>query len=558
MLDRWGQLAITFNGEIYNYLDLRRELETKGHSFHTASDTEVILEAYREWGTDCLSHFVGIFAFGLYDQPRRRLFLARDRAGEKPLFYWHSRGQLVFASELKAIMAHPEYERRLDLNAFQLYLAYGFVPEDYCILQGVKKLPQGHTALYDLEADTLRTWQYWKLPAPSLSKGTTTEDLILELENALINSVRGQLIADVPVGILLSGGIDSSLVTAMVARVSSKPVRTFTITFPGYSAHDEAPYARQIAEHFSTQHTEFEASPASVDLLPKLAHQYDEPLADSSMVPTFLVSQLIRQHATVALGGDGGDELFGGYWHHSWVQQVDNRRRIIPESVLKLSRSVVQHLPAGFKGRNYLLHEMDIPLEIERATVFDAASRDILLRPINSRRNSVKFSPEYSLSDFGYTAKTPLQRATALDFHSYLVDDILVKVDRASMLTSLEVRAPWLDHRIIEFAFSRVPDHLRATASERKILPRLLAERVLPSTLDLTRKQGFSSPMSAWFRQGWGEYIENILTEAEPRLFNQQAIKRLIARQHKGYSNTERLFALTMFELWRRDYRIAI
>lgn len=558
MLDRSGQLAITFNGEIYNYLDLRRELETKGHSFHTASDTEVILEAYREWGTDCLSHFVGIFAFGLYDQPRRRLFLARDRAGEKPLFYWHSRGQLVFASELKAIMAHPEYERRLDLNAFQLYLAYGFVPEDYCILQGVKKLPQGHAALYDLEADTLRTCQYWKLPAPSLSKGATTEDLILELENALINSVRGQLIADVPVGILLSGGIDSSLVTAMVARVSSKPVRTFTITFPGYSAHDEAPYARQIAEHFSTQHTEFEASPASVDLLPKLAHQYDEPLADSSMVPTFLVSQLIRQDATVALGGDGGDELFGGYWHHSWVQQVDNRRRIIPESVLKLSRSVVQHLPAGFKGRNYLLHEMDIPLEIERATVFDAASRDILLRPINSRRNSVKFSPEYSLSDFGYTAETPLQRATALDFHSYLVDDILVKVDRASMLTSLEVRAPWLDHRIIEFAFSRVPDHLRATASERKILPRLLAERVLPSTLDLTRKQGFSSPMSAWFRQGWGEYIENILTEAEPRLFNQQAIKRLIARQHKGYSNTERLFALTMFELWRRDYRIAI
>lgn len=558
MLDRSGQLAITFNGEIYNYLDLRRELEAKGHSFHTASDTEVILEAYREWDTDCLSHFVGTFAFGLYDQSRHRLFLARDRAGEKPLFYWHSHGQLVFASELKAIMAHPDFERRLDLNAFQLYLAYGFVPEDYCILQGAKKLPQGHAALYDLDADTLRSWQYWQLPAPSLSKGTSTEDLILELENALINSVRGQLIADVPVGILLSGGIDSSLVTAMVARVSTKPVRTFTITFPGYSAHDEAPYARQIAEHFSTQHTELEASPATVDLLPKLAHQYDEPLADSSMVPTFLVSQLIRQDATVALGGDGGDELFGGYWHHSWVQQIGNRRRVIPASILKLGRSVVQHLPAGFKGRNYLLHEMDIPLEIERATVFDAVSRDILIRPLNSRHNSARFSPEYSLSGFGYTAGTPLQRATALDFHSYLVDDILVKVDRASMLTSLEVRAPWLDHRIIELAFSRVPDHLRATASERKILPRLLAERVLPSTMDLTRKQGFSSPMSAWFRQGWGEYMENILAEAEPRLFNQQAIKRLIARQHKGYSNTERLFALTMFELWRRDYRIAV
>ena len=330
MVDTFGQLCITFNGEIYNYLDLRRELVARGHHFRTASDTEVILEAYRAWGVDCLSHLNGMFAFCLYDSAAQRLFLARDRAGEKPLFYWHTPGHLVFASELKALMADPAFPRRLDLQALDYYLAYGYVPGEMCILQGVRKLAQGQAMTYDLETDTPRVWRYWQLREPPSPADVSVDDLSAELETLLEDSVRRQLIADVPVGVLLSGGIDSSLVTAMASRVSSTPVKTFTISFPGHGAYDEGPYARLVAEYFGTQHTELVAEPAAVELLPALAWQYDEPMADSSMVPAYLVARLVRQHATVALGGDGGDELFGGYPHYSWLQWQERARRYLP------------------------------------------------------------------------------------------------------------------------------------------------------------------------------------------------------------------------------------
>lgn len=591
MSDASGQLWLTFNGEIYNYRSLRQELEKRGHAFRTAGDSEVILEAYRAWGVDCVSHLNGMFAFGLFDRRAGRLFLARDRAGEKPLFYHHAGSRLAFASELKALMADPSLPRELDLDALNTYLAYGYVPGEMCILNGVRKLPQGHAMAYHPQTDRLCVWQYWRLPerqcrvlgaacrekadpfptqhtARSTQHGSAaTEELTDELEHLLLDSVRLRLAADVPVGILLSGGIDSSLVTALAARVSSRPVRTFTISFPGHGAYDESSHARLVARHFGTDHTELAAeatgrgASSTVELLPELARQYDEPMADSSMVPTYLVSRLIRQHATVALGGDGGDELFGGYRHYDWIQRQERLRRVLPGWLRAWTGAAAARLlPVGVRGRNALIgFAGGLPQSIAHTNLyFDAHSRLELLSPAlrNARRDAR--SPEAYKQDLCAHGETPLRQATAVDFMTYLVDDILVKVDRASMLASLEVRAPWLDHRIIEFAFGRVPDSLRAAGNERKILPRLLARRWLPAELDLTRKQGLSLPLKSWFKGDWGRYLESVLAGADPELFDRGMIQRLIAAQRRGYSNTQRLFALALFELWRRQYRVTV
>lgn len=561
MVDRSGTLQITFNGEIYNYRDLRRELEALGRRFRTSTDTEVILEAYQQWDLGCLERLNGMFAFGLIDLPRGRLLLARDRAGEKPLFYRTEGRSLAFASELKALFADPRCPRQLDLDALDYYLAFGYVPGDRCLVRGIRKLPQGHALSFDIGSGDLRTWRYWDLPralAPA-SSATTDEDLVNELDGLLEDSVRLRLVADVPVGVMLSGGIDSSLVTAMAARASSRPVKTFTISFPGYGEFDEAPFARQVSRHFGTDHVELAAELATIELLPELARQYDEPIADSSMVPTYLVSRLIRREATVALGGDGGDELFGGYPHHSWVQQQARMGGWIPGPVGAALRRASTLLPVGTKGRNYLLGlAARPPLNIVQFNVvFDSDARRQLLSGVAGaawRPNA----PEDYKAALCLATDTPLRQSTALDFHTYLVDDILVKVDRASMLCSLEVRAPFLDPRLMDFAFGRVPDRLRATATERKALLRRLAQRLLPPSLDLTRKRGFSLPLDKWFKGDWGRYIEDVVTSGDDPLFDRRTVRQLVVGQRRGFSNTHRLFALAMIELWRREYRITL
>lgn len=558
MTDAQGEYEIVFNGEIYNYQHLRQDLCRAGHRFRTASDTEVVLEAYRAFGTECLATLNGMFAFALYDAPRRRLFLARDRAGEKPLFFRHSRGRFSFASELKALLADPECPRTLDPASLNAYLAYGYVPRERCILRGVRKLPQGHALLYDLSNDALKEWAYWTLPGPEDAAGSgvpAEAELIDELESLLADSVKLRLIADVPVGIMLSGGIDSSLVTAMAARASRR-ITTFTIAFPGHRSFDEAPHARLVAQHFGTDHRELEAEPATVDLLPTLARQFDEPLADSSMVPTHLVSRLIRREATVALGGDGGDELFGGYPHHAWVQSQAVWRSAVP-AVLRppLQSLAARTIPAGVKGRNYALGLLsgDSMAIAQFNQLFDPGMR-LALSPI--LRECAGDAPESFKAGLGTPGATLLQQTTATDFRTYLPDDILVKVDRASMLCSLEVRAPWLDPRLIAFAFGRVPDRYRATRKARKVLPRLLAKRLLPEGLDLTRKQGFSLPLNAWLQGRWGSFFHDVLAGVDSAVFDPLTVRRLAAAQEKGYANEHRLFALTMFELWRREYGI--
>ncbi|MCP4378578.1 MAG: asparagine synthase (glutamine-hydrolyzing) [bacterium] len=562
MTDEPGKLTLVYNGEIYNYRQLRDELTAKGHQFRSASDTEVILEAYRAWGTDCLTRLNGMFAFALYDASAGRMFLARDRSGQKPLYYQHDGNRLVFASELKAIMADPAFKREIDLEALDHYLAYGYVPGSLCMLKGVRKLPPAHYLTCGIDLAEVNIQRYWKLPDPSDDRSRRSEEELLdEYHQLLRDSVRRRLIADVPVGILLSGGVDSSLITAMASEVSSTPVKTFTIAFPGAGQFDESPYARMVADHFGTEHVELQAEQADLDLLPDLAAQFDEPMADSSMIPTYLVCRLIRQHATVALGGDGGDELFGGYPRHSWIQQQQRLRRFFPPPLRQLARKTAQWMiRPGRKGRNYILGALSsLPQSIAQMNIYcDESLRRRLLAPISSRQSPQHRSPENYRVDLCETGRTPLQIATSVDFRTYLPEDILVKVDRSSMLTSLEVRAPFLDHRLVEFAFARVGDSLRATSGARKILSRRLAGGLLPPQLDLQRKQGFSLPLQEWFKGKWGDYCRDVLSETDTNLFDRDTIDTLISDQQRGRFNTQRIFALTVFELWRRRYDVSI
>ena len=556
MSDAAAGCHIVFNGEIYNFQEIRDELSARGHAFRSASDTEVLIEAYRAWGTQCLSRLNGMFAFVLYDEAKRLLFAARDRAGEKPLFYTHANGRVAFGSELKALLTDGAVPRRVDPWALDYYLAFGHVPFDRCMLAGIQKLPAAHALAYDLDKNILRTWPYWTLPAASGEPAASVDDLTAMLEQRLLDSVRMRLIADVPVGVMLSGGLDSSLVTAMAARVKPR-IKTFTISFPGHGEYDEAPHAQAVAEHFGTDHVVLPIEPATVDLLPELARQYDEPLADSSMVPTSIVSRLIRREATVALGGDGGDELFGGYPHHSWVQSQAQVQRFIPASARPWMRAAMAAtLPVGLKGRNYLLGlSGDQHFSIAQFNqLFDPTTRRQLLG-VDGQGTGV--TPEQFKASLADYEGTPLQMATRVDFRGYLPDDILAKVDRASMMHGLEVRAPWLDHRLVEFAFT-LPDDLRATASERKILPRRLASRLLPASLDLTRKQGFSLPLDDWFAGSWGSFTREVLTDPGQRTFSRTVVDSLLAGQERGRGNMHRLFALTMFELWRRAYGVTV
>ncbi len=557
MHDASGGLSIVFNGEIYNFSDLRNELTAKGHGFQSHSDTEVILAAYREWGMECLVRLNGMFAFALYDARQQTVFLARDRAGEKPLFYQHASGVLRFASELKALLTDVTLPRRIDPAALDCYLAVGYVPGDRCMLQGFNKLPPGHALLFDLQTGQAKIWRYWQLPELEAASSWPVDEAALldELEGLLEDAVRRQMVADVPVGVLLSGGVDSSLITAMAVRSSSQ-VQTFTIGFPGHGKMDETEHARLIARYFGTRHTELMAEDATAGLLPRLARQFDEPMADSSMIPTFLVSQLVRQHCTVALGGDGGDELFGGYGHYSRLQWMQRRLGPIPRSLRNGIALVAEKLlPVGVKGRNWLQGlgvDLDNGLPLI-ASCFDATTRGRLLAP---QSGLLRAQAEEVLRSQVPIHPDLLQRATRMDFANYLAEDILVKVDRASMLNSLELRAPLLDYRLIEFAFGKLPSHLKATAHDKKILLKQLAARVLPPEFDRQRKQGFSIPLGEWLKDGAYRALFNEVLYDPACSFDAGMVDSLLRGQDLGRNNGERLFALVLFELWRREYGV--
>jgi asparagine synthase (glutamine-hydrolysing) len=555
MFDSESGTVIVFNGEIYNFPALRIELEAMGIVFRSGSDTEVILAAYRVWGVDCLSRLDGMFALALFDPTQQRLLLARDRAGEKPLFYRLADGELRFASELKGLLADPSMPRVIDREAMDCFLSMGYISGDLCILAGYKKLPAAHVLNFNAVTGDCTVKPYWLLPDFDKAETAHESELVDELQQLLEDSVQRQLVADVPVGVLLSGGLDSSLITAMAARTGVR-VKTFTIRFPGHGSFDETEHARLIARHFGTEHNELEAQEGTADLMPLLARQVDEPMGDSSVIPTFLVSQLVRQHCKVALGGDGGDELFGGYGYYPKLLAFQKRTRFIPNILGKLASSATERFaPLGVGGGNARAWMQalgtdwshDLPLI---GNFFDPRSRRRLM---DCKGALPRFAEDTRTSaipaDFDLIA-----RATRLDFSQYLAEDILVKVDRMSMLNSLELRAPMLDRALIEFAMRKVPSSLKVAGGERKILLKRLALRILPPEFELHRKQGFSIPLNDWLQQGpFRELFHQVLLD-DNASFNRSFIQSLLAGQAKGRGNGERLFALVMFELWRNHY----
>lgn len=559
MIDESNKNVIVFNGELYNYIELKSELLKYGYVFNSNSDTEVLMASYNKWGFDCLSKFNGMFSFAIYDDIKKILFLARDRAGEKPLFYSIENNTIKFASELKSLLCYNNNENKIDIEALNYYLNLGYVPGGKCIVKGFNKLKPAHALTFNLKNGDSNIWKYWNIPEliDDNYNYSNESNLLLELESLLESSVGLQLTSDVPLGILLSGGVDSSLITAMACR-NSKNIKTFTIGFPGYGKADESLHAKLISDYFGTEHIVLNAEPPSSDLIYSLARQFDEPIVDSSMIPTFLVSQLVKKHCTVALGGDGGDELFGGYTSHRAFLKISNEYKFIPKILRQTFSNCIQKmLPIGFTGRNYIKNigldfNKDIPVFSE---IFDKSTLNKLLpshfAKVENFDEIIRPYIEKNESDL-------IQRLTRTDFNNYLPEDILVKVDRASMLNSLEIRAPFLDYRIIEFAYSKVPSYLKTTTTDQKILLKKLAQKILPKEFDLSRKQGFSIPLKDWLKSGsFRDLFFDVLNDSQC-IFDKKVIQSLFNGLDNGYSNGERLFSLVIFELWRREYSINV
>ncbi len=554
MSDEKSIYTIVFNGEIYNFKELRSTLLKKGRKFRSNSDTEVVLQSYSEWGVDCVSKLNGMFAFSIFDRITKTLFIARDRSGEKPLYYYKDDHSFRFTSELKGILSDSSIDRIINYESLDCYLAMGFVPDDKCILEGFKKLPPATAMTYSLETSEIYIWKYWS--PPKYIKNNYSQDYLVDkLEILIEDSIRRQLVSDVPIGILLSGGVDSSIVTAIASRILPR-VKTFTVNFPNSGKFDEREHARLIANYFKTDHMELEVMPPSPDLLKKLARQYDEPIVDSSMIPTYLVSKLVSKYCKVVLGGDGGDELFGGYEHHSRLLWVEKYTKFIPQFLLSLiSNFATNLLSPGFKGRNWL-QAIDINLSNDLpllATYFDKLSRKKLLSKYTRK---LKLISESYIKERVPSEVDLIQRVTRMDFNNFLPEDVLTKVDRASMLNSLEIRSPFLDKHVIEFAFHEVPSHMKTTINDRKIILKKLAKKILPPDFDFNRKQGFSAPMNQWLSDGYfRDYFDKILLDPSC-VFNRSAVTELLKNQDKGHNNSERLFSMVMFELWRDEYDI--
>lgn len=549
-----GRFTIIFNGEIYNFHAIRRELQLLGVRFVSRGDTEVLLLAYVNWGVDCLNKLNGMFSFAIHDRGTSTspptLFFARDRAGEKPFYYSHTADLFQFSSELKAL----NHSGKVNLQALNHYLSLGYVPGDMCLFEGVHKIPPGHCGRLDLSTGALDIRRYWALPSNQPKSEVDGAELATEAGAMIEDAVRLRLVADVPVGVLLSGGLDSSLVVAAASRVSDSPVETFTVALPG-SSLDEAHHAQKVASFFGTRHHVLPLDKPSLDLLDGLAPFIDEPIADSSILPAWLVFGLARKHVTVALGGDGGDELFGGYADYTTSVADDRRWGTVPHPVMHAIASAASLLPAGVRGRNRIasLRGGAFQQLIWGRPYFDSRLRSRLLTAdAKAELGAGLDAPEHLLLDLFQQGSDPLDSMTRTHFGSILPDDFLVKVDRASMMHSLEVRAPFLDHRLIEFAFEKIPSHWKVQGNESRRLERLLAQQWLPADLDLNRKQGFSIPINECLRsEGEQRLIERML--GLPDVINLDEVRSLVRGHIAGRANGGRLFALIMLAIAMRN-----
>lgn len=562
MPDSEEKIWITFNGEIYNFEDIRRELKEKGYIFNSRSDTEVIVNAYKEWGTDCLQKFNGMFAFGIYDDNEGVLFLARDRLGKKPLYYFHDQynDRFIFASEIKAILKDKNISREVDLQALNYYLTFGYIPGELCIFKEIKKLLPAHAMIYYLAGGKKKIWNYWNAPYPDEKCGSEDE-LLEELEILIKDAVRIRLISDVPLGAFLSGGVDSSIVVAMMSKVSGKQIKTFSIGFED-NAFNELPYAKIVAEYFGTEHHELVVKPDAFSILPELVRQFDEPFADSSMIPTYYVSKVTKEHVTVALSGDGGDEIFGGYKIYLASLFDYYARMFVPLLMRKGLAKAAEYLPvmsAAKIKKQLLMLKFDLnDAFIERCIYpyFKEKQRNLILsNDVRMSLNNEFSVPELSRRDYlEHREGNLIDRLTYTDLKTYLPDDIMVKVDRMSMLVSLETRAPFLDYRIAEFSFRNIPGNLKVKRATTKYLLKRLARKILPNELDVKRKWGFAIPISDWFRGPLSCQIREILLGDKDDFCDQSQIEKLLGEHESGIDHSFRLFALLVFFYWKREY----
>lgn len=572
-----GRIHIVYNGEIYNFRELRSDLEKKGHRFSTNTDTEVILKAYSQWGIECLPRMVGMFALCIWDQGKQRFLLARDRLGIKPLYYYFGEKGFLFGSELKGLMALEGFPRDVDMESIPLFLHYQYIPAPRTIFKHTFKLLPGYYALLENNRLTLRP--YWELPAAAEASGEGDRDeetCLEQLDHILTQAVSDHLVSDVPLGALLSGGIDSSLVVALMQKVSPNPVRTFSIGFREQK-YNEAPWAARIAESLGTQHTEFYVTPReALEVIPKLPTLYDEPFADSSAVPTYLVSRLARSQVTVALTGDGGDEQFAGYVRYwTTTAMVDGLHRI-SRFLGKRPARLLSRIPAALVEKLYGPFRMLFPQRFRVTNVADKwhkfclslGEADIqelyrmtvcLWTSEGTRKLSGLGIPESLYEEtFQETEGWPLlSRLMRVDQKTYLPDAMLTKVDRASMAVGLEVRVPLLDHRAVEFA-SGLPLELKYRNGKGKYILRRLLARYVPEALFERPKMGFGIPLDQWLRTGLSPLLSDYLSPGRLKregLFDPSLVGQVVEEHLSGRLNHQyRLWPLLIWEMWREKW----
>jgi asparagine synthase (glutamine-hydrolysing) len=553
-------VQIVFNGEVYNFRELQCELEARGHAFRTRSDTEAVVHAYEEWGAACVEHLRGMFAFAIWDGRTRSLFVARDRVGKKPLYYTVTEGgDFVFGSELKCLLEHPGVQTETSDAAVDAYLTFGYVPDPLSIFRDVWKLPPGHHLTF--ARGRVSVASYWDFPVEVDPAPRRAEDYLEELRALLEEAVRVRLVADVPLGAFLSGGVDSSAVVGLMARNTSRPVKTFSIGFREDS-YDELRYARLAARHFGTEHQEFVVTPDICGVVDELAWHFDEPFADSSAIPTYVVSKMAREHVKVVLSGDGGDELFAGYTRYV----VERRRGGFARLPRVLRAGVMQplgrKLPHGAWGRNFIHNVALDPLEryIEEVSVFTRLNRPALYSEEFRRRlgDGEGAAAEIFRGHAAHAAGTgALGSLLYLDSKTYLPGDILTKVDRMSMAASLEARVPLLDHKLIEFV-ARIPPSLKMKGFETKHVFKRAVRGLVPDEILDRPKQGFGVPIQQWINDELRERVRGTL--AEPRTlqrgyFDPAYVSRLVDEHARGRrDHSTALWALFMFELWHRTF----
>jgi len=551
-----GSVWVVFNGEIYNFQELRADLEARGHRFRTATDTEAIVHLYEERGARCVEELRGMFAFAIWDEQRRQLVLARDRLGIKPLYYTESGGQLVFASELKAILQVPGVGRELNWRAVSHLFTFLTTPGTESIVAGIRKLEPGHF-LIAAPGQPMRSERYWDVRfAPD--RGRSEADFVEQLQALLEESTQLHLISDVPLGVFLSGGIDSSAVVAMMARHHPGRIKTFSIGFTDQD-YNELAYARLVANAFGTDHHELVLEPDVTEVLHDLAWHLDEPFGDSSAIPTYLVSRLASQHVTVVLSGDGGDELFAGYDRYG-VEGRERRLRFIPAPVRRALGATAELMPAGMRGQNLLRHLAlpDGDRYLDAVSLFTKARQQHLFRP-----EVMELVPGYdpwgeAAEQFARADDHWLSAMQYVDLTRYLPLDILTKVDRMSMAHSIEVRPPLLDHKLVEFAATIPPEMNLHKGVTKGILKRAM-RGILPDPVIDRAKRGFAIPLGRWFGGQLHQFVRELLLSETSRrrgIFNPEYVEDLTRRRAQGRAPDLdlELWTLISFELWCRTF----